>query len=145
MLEVKDKNLSAIKINNLISEDRKIKLLELEWSKYKYNILEHSPTHYNKIRQLLKDKSKYPLVEFYKIIEEALEMEITKGNFVNGAQHVWGYFKAQSSEKEKEKFKNELEKFTQEKKSIKAIKNLLFKMAIKYDERYLLDSFYFDF
>lgn len=145
MLEVKDKNLSAIKANNLILEDKKIKSLELEWSRYKYNILEHSPSHYNEIRQLLKDKTNYPIVEFYKIIEEALDMEITKGNFINGAQHIWGYFKKEASEKEKTKFKKELESFMEEKKTMKSIKNGLFKLAMKYDKEYLLNSLYFDF
>lgn len=73
--------------------------------------LQDFQSHYNEIRQLLKDKSNYPVVEFYKIIEEALDMEITMGNFINGAQHVWGYFKIEASEKEKEKFKKDLERF----------------------------------
>lgn len=145
MLEVKDKNLSAVKCNNLISKNKEIKLLELEWSKYKYNILEHSPSHYNEIRNLLKDKTRYPILEFYKIIEEALDIEITAGNFINGAQHVWGYFKTKATDKEKSKFIKELEKFEEGKTTIKSIKNQLLKLALKYDEHYLIDSYYFDF
>lgn len=145
MLEVKDKNLSAVKCINLISKDGQIKSLEFEWSKYKYNILEHSPSHYNEMRNLLKDKTKYPVLEFYKIIEEALDTEITRGNFINGAQHVWGYFKIKSTDKEKSKFIKELEKFEEGERTMKNIKNQLLKTALKYDEPYLMDSYYFDF
>lgn len=145
MLEVKDKNLSAVKCINLLSKEKGMKSLELEWSKYKYNILEHSPSHYNKIRTILKDKSTYPVVEFYKLIEEALDMEITKGNFINGVQHVWGYFKLQSTETEKNKFLKQLEQFEEGKKTIENTKKQLNKLAIKYDEKYLLGSYYFHF
>lgn len=145
MLEVKDKNLSSVKCINLISKNRQIKSLELEWSKYKYNILEHSPSNYNEIRNLLKDKAEYPVLEFYKIIEETLDMEITTGNFINGAQHVWGYFKTKATDKEKSKFIRELEKFEEGKSTMKSIKNQLLKIALKYDENYLIHSYYFDF
>lgn len=57
MLEVKDKNLSAIKANNLINPKRDIKALEEEWARYKYNILEHDPNVYREVRNLLKDKA----------------------------------------------------------------------------------------
>ena len=42
MLEVKDKNLSAVKCINCTSSEKKIKKLEKEWSRYKYKILECS-------------------------------------------------------------------------------------------------------
>ncbi len=144
MLEVKDKNLSAVKCLNLIRREKQIKYLEIEWSKYKYNILENSPKHYNEIRNLLKDKSEYPVIKFYSLIEEALDMEITRGNFINGAQHVWGYFKSDSTEKEKEKMMKLFEEFQEGKKTMKNIKRQLLNNAIKYNKEYILDSFYFD-
>ena len=144
MLEVKDKNLSAIKVINYL-KDNKIKNLELEWSRYKYNILEHSPSIYNRIRNLLKDKSSYPILEFYRLIDQALGEEIIIKNGINAAEHVWGYFKDISSEKEKEKFFSYLNSYEKGSFSVKAIKGLLQKMAVKYDEEYLLSSYYFHF
>lgn len=144
MLEVKDKNLSAIKCINCTTENKKIKNLEIDWSKYKYNILEHSPLNYNKIRELLKDKEKYPVLEFYELIDESLKQELYKGNIVNAASHVWGYFKKIAQESEKKRFDTYLERFEQEKITKKALKNILYKMAIKYQENYLLNSYYFD-
>ena len=143
MLEVKDKNLSAVKCINAVSKDNKIKRLEDEWAKYKYTVLENSPSNYLEIRKLLKDKEKYPSIRFYNLIEEALETEITSGNSLNALMHVWGYFKNKADEKEKKSFLKSVEDFKQEKISISTIKNKLWKMAVKYNEVYLLNSYYF--
>lgn len=144
MLEVKDKNLSAMKCINSISKDKSITALELEWSKYKYNILEHSNLHYNKIRELLKNKKEYPVIQFYNIIEEALDMEETIGSTINAILHVWGYFKNISTENEKNKFTKLIEEYKEGKKSKNTVKRFLWKIALKYGEAYLLNSYYFD-
>lgn len=143
MLEVKDKNISAVKCINAVSKDNKIKRLEDEWAKYKYTVLENSPSNYLEIRNLLKDKENYPFISFYNLIEEALETEITSGNSLNALMHVWGYFKNKADEKEKKSFLKSVEDFKQEKISISTIKNKLWKMAVKYNEVYLLNSYYF--
>ncbi|WP_313757052.1 UV DNA damage repair endonuclease UvsE [Tissierella sp.] len=143
MLEVKDKNLSAVKCINSTSKSKRIKTLELEWSKYKYNILEHSHLNYNKIRGLLKNKSEYPVIEFYKLIQETLNIEETIGNTVNAVLHVWGYFKLISTEDEKKKFMKLLENYEEGKRSKDSLKKFLWKLALKYEESYLLNSYYF--
>ncbi|WP_271811203.1 UV DNA damage repair endonuclease UvsE [Clostridium beijerinckii] len=143
MLEVKDKNLSAVKCINSIDENSKIKKLEEEWGRYKYKVLENSPSNYLEIRKLLKDKTQYPAVKFYNYIEDAMEEEITIGNSINTALHVWGYFKNLADDKEKMNFLKSIEDFKKGKVSIKLIKNKLFKMAVKYNESYLLNSYYF--
>lgn len=143
MLEVKDKNLSAVKCINSIDENSKIKKLEEEWGRYKYKVLENSPSNYLEIRKLLKDKTQYPSVEFYNYIEDAMEEEITIGNSINTALHVWGYFKNLADDKEKMSFLKSIEDYKNGKVSIKLIKNKLFKMAVKYNESYLLNSYYF--
>lgn len=142
MLEVKDKNLSAVKCINCIA-DKKINTLEVEWSKYKYTILEKSPENYLEIRKLLNYKEEYPAVEFYELIEESLHTESTLGNSINAVQHVWGYFKKTASEKEKIKLLEMIRKYEQEVISIRPLKNFLKKMATKYEQAYLLDSYYF--
>lgn len=143
MLEVKDKNLSAIKCLNYLKEDRRIHNLELEWSKYKYTVLEHSQRHYNTIRELLKNKDEYPVVKFYSLLEQALEMEPTSGSTENAALHVWGYFKSTATDIEKTKFAQHLEAYRQGRCSIKSSKSFLRKLAQKYEEDYLLNSYYF--
>lgn len=143
MLEVKDKNLSAIKCINCRS-NKGIKALELEWSKYKYTVLEKSPSDYLEIRSLLKDKSSYPAVCFYSIIEAALQKPHETGHSINALQHVWGYFKDIASDKEKESFIKKVQGCQQGKTTVTSIKNVLRKMAVKYEQTYLLDSYYFD-
>ena len=143
MLEVKDKNLSAVKCINCTAKGKRIKSLELEWSKYKYNILESAPANYLEIRKLLKNKNDYPSIPFYHLIEDALQQECTIGNSVNAAQHVWGYFKESATEKEKNQFLKSIEKFEQGKTSIRAIKNILWKMTVQYQQLYLMNSYYF--
>ncbi len=92
MAEVKDKNLSAVKCINAVSPPD-IQKLERERARYKYLVLEHSPKGYHGIRELLKDKSAYPVLEFYRLIDDALSSPVTHGNAMNAAQHVWGHLK----------------------------------------------------
>jgi len=144
MLEVKDKNLSAVKCINGISEYPKIGLLEDEWALYKYNILERSPAVYQEIRNLLKDKNEYPVQEFYELIDRGMEQEGSIGTQVNAIQHVWGYFKNKASEKEKESMGKWLDGFNREKVSISFMKKKLYGLTVKYEEMYLSDSYFFD-
>ena len=143
MLEVKDKNLSAVKCINCTSSEKKIKKLEKEWSRYKYKILECSQENYLMVRRLLIKKDDYPAIEFYNIIEDALLKEINTENSVNAAQHVWGYFKNIATESEKKVCLKSIELLKKGEISTNSIKNILWKMTVKYEEKYLLDSYYF--
>ena len=144
MLEVKDKNLSAIKCSNCIAQTQKIKALEIEWSKYKYAVLERSPLDYLEIRKLLHNKNDYPAIEFYQIIENALQKEATTGNSINVAQHIWGYFRNSALPSEKKYFLKLLERYERGEVSIKKVKKNLWKMAVKYEQKYLLESYYYE-
>ena len=140
MLEVKDKNLSAVKCMNLVAENHSILRLELEWSRYKYMILERSHEDYNKIRQLLKDKKAYPVLEFYNLIDHALQTAISPGGAVNAADHVWGYFKNCANDKEKKRYLALLNNY---RLGTLAHKKFLWQMTLKYQQPYLLYSYYF--
>ena len=141
MVEVKDKNLSAIKCMNAIASP-KIQRLEKEWGRYKYLVLEHSPTGYHAIRQLLKNKNTYPVVEFYRLIDEAMLTPIKPGNAVNAAQHVWGYYKDSADENTRLRFENNIDKVSKGESTI-PLKRLLWKLAEEQKQKYLLDSLYF--
>jgi UV DNA damage endonuclease len=143
MLEVKDKNLSAIKCLNCLYPTKHIKALETEWSRYKYNVLERSPDDYLEIRELLKNKMEYPAIAFYRMLENALQRPCGIGNFLNAAQHVWGYFKDLATDTEKESFHRRACDFQKGKAKATTIKSFLRRMAVKYHEDYLLNSYYF--
>jgi len=143
MLEVKDKNLSAIKCINCTSSKRKIKTLEIEWSRYKYKVLECSQVNYSMVRKLLINKDDYPIIAFYNLIEDALQKDMNIENSVNAAQHIWGYFKNKATDAEKRSGLKSIELLKKGEISINSIKNILWKMTVKYEEKYLLDSYYF--
>jgi UV DNA damage endonuclease len=143
MLEVKDKNLSAIKCMNALTDDKKIGRLEQEWGRYKYNVLEHAPNGYNQIRQLLKGKDTYPVKEFYEKIEASLGTPVTAGNAKNAAEHVWGYFKCQADPVEKARFERLLSGFGNGKNAAFSMKTFLLKLQDKYEDEYLKKSLYF--
>ncbi len=143
MLEVKDKNLSAVKCSLLVGGALHVKFLEHEWAKYKYLVLSKSALVYNSLRQLLKDKKSPDAAAFYRLIESALEQQKDIGAGINAVQHIWGYFKKEATDIEKNKFTVLIREFSEGKTGYKLIKRFLFRMATKYKQEYLLDSLYF--
>lgn len=141
MLEVKDKNLSAIKCINAISSPY-INKLEKEWERYKYVALERSPKIYNGIRELLKNKNVYPILEFYSLIDELINEKIIPGNAVNTAQHIWGYVNDLADDKARASFEKKLDKVSRGGSRL-AVKRLLWKLAVIQNQTYLLNSLYF--
>ena len=118
-------------------------LLEKEWGRYKYAILEKSAADYQAIRTLLKEKSAYPVQEFYRIVEDALARETQLGGAENAARHVWGYFKNKATSKELKAFEKSMENYRNGTGSLATVKRQLFKLAMKYEEKYLIQSLYF--
>nr|WP_321293137.1 UV DNA damage repair endonuclease UvsE [uncultured Trichococcus sp.] len=143
MLEVKDKNLSAIKCQNATTAAPKPVLLEKEWGRYKYTILEKSPAIYQTIRTLLKDKEVYPVQELYRLIETAFVEEPHPGYAENAAAHVWGYFKKLATDTERKQYEKNLANYRNNTGTLATLKRQLFKMAEKYEVDYLLQSLYF--
>lgn len=141
MLEVKDKNLSALKCIHCVS-NMGIGALEAEWARYKYCVLERSPAHYQAIRKLLRDKGAYPAPELYRMIEESFDLPVLTGHAVNAAQHVWGYFKDKTTVAQKKRFEGLLQKFASGEASLQAVKKALLLLAENTQEDYLLNGYY---
>ena len=142
MLEVKDKNLSAIKCQNLCAQNLPRRALTDEWARYKYTVLEKSPSHYQQFRTYLKADKPSPL-GFYQLLEQALAQPLTPGNALNAAQHVWGYLDELASPTEKKKV---LEKFQILKTSLAplpSLKKQFYTLAQQQKQAYLLQSLYF--
>ena len=143
MLEVKDKNISAIKCINCLANRLNISMIEKEWSRYKYLVLSKSHTGYTKIRQLLKDFDNDKTLTFYHMIEHNLSLPDDIGNQVNAAQHVWGYFKNIATSKQKNQFTKLLQDYQDNKIDLTRVKNYLYKLTIEYQIQYLINSYYF--
>ncbi|GEK91687.1 UV DNA damage repair endonuclease UvsE [Alkalibacterium kapii] len=145
MLEVKDKNLSAKKIQLALSENPKIKDLEEEWARYKYTVLERSPVIYEEIRELLKDKTSYPVIEFYEFIEAALEQDIEINKAINSLDHVWGYLNDRATSKESQRYQSYKSALKDQPDKLSNAKRFLSKLAVKYQIDYLNRSLYFEY
>ena len=143
MLEVKDKNWSAVKCWNCLRPDREIRHLEEEWARYKYLVLERDPQAYQAIRGLLKDKGTYPVLNFYRWIERALSKPVSLGHSMNALEHVAGYFKDTASEAEKKTIEKKLDKCRNGALSIDSMKRFLWDLACHHRVEYLIHSYFF--
>lgn len=143
MLEVKDKNLSAVKCSAALDPRKKIYSLEREWGRYKYSVLEHDQALYQEIRTLLKDKESYPVRSFYRLVEEALNKPASKGSAINAIQHVWGYVSNLVDSREKTSFMRALEHYEKEEIRLDQMKRYLQILSERYEQAYLTHSYYF--
>lgn len=138
MLEVKDKEISAIKCISSLKEDLEISIRTGQWAKYKYSVMERNYSYYKKCSSLI--NSNVPMREIYIFIDECLNNSFNEGSFINAAQHVYGYLKDKVTVKEKESF-SELLKSPNENNV--RIKKLLQKLCKKYKVDYINNSYFF--
>jgi len=143
MLEVKDKNLSAIKCIKTAVNDASAKFLEEEWARYKYFVLSRSAGLYCKSRELLEEKNAHVSKEFYGLVEQASIHKEDKGAEINAAQHVWGYINTNSSGSEKKRYEKLVEAYRNNTGTVKAVKNHMLKCAQNQKIEYLINSLYF--
>lgn len=143
MLEVKDKNRSFLKVDQLFYPS--VSKIEREWARYKYWIMARSQRTYNQMRVLFKDSKSIDIIDFYNVIESLKREEYgTIGSMVNAFQHVWGYFKNISTTTEKNKFMELMNEFEKGKRNKKEVYRYLYKLTDKYDITYLKNSYFFD-
>jgi len=129
MLEVKDKNRSAVKCQLCLRPDRR--LLEVEWGRYKYAVLERSPEAYAALRELLKDKDAGHAAPFYTAVERALSSPPNAGRAVNAMEHVWGYVSGVASPAEARRYAALRERCLRGEASPAPAKALLHRLARK--------------
>lgn len=115
------------------------KILEEIWSKNKYLVLSKSHKIYLEIRDYLKneDVEKYVLEE---MIEKAKLIPDDKGQFINVIEHVWGYFKKNVSENEKETFLRYIKLYKNNDIKKEDIIDYIRKLLIKYPNEYIENS-----
>ena len=105
------------------------------WAKNKYYVLSKSHKAYLEIREYLKEKE----VEVA-FLHEVREMEESKKDFSNAILHVWGYFKKEASEIEKQEFFNRLEEYMDGKNEQKYVIEYINALLNKYPNKYLQES-----
>ncbi|MEI7884921.1 MAG: UV DNA damage repair endonuclease UvsE [Clostridia bacterium] len=143
MLEVKDKNISALKCINATSTNKGHAALEQEWCRYKYKVLENAPLSYPKIEQLLNNGEAYPVRDFYRLVESALSEASKKENQLRTMLHIWEKLQDDVTEQESKSFFKSIENFKAGRKTLESLKNVLWKLALQYQKTELLQSYYF--
>ena len=142
MLEVKDKNLSAVKCINLAASRLPRQELTREWARYKYLVLERDQAAYNAFRAMLKADA--PAAhEFYSLVEQTLEKEIHGPQARNAAEHVWGYVDKLASAAEKRRALAAMAELQNGPASLPRVKRVLLTLAERHNVEYLLQSLYF--
>lgn len=138
MLEVKDKNISAIKVLNSISElsnTPSISSLNSEFDKYKFILLEQGDTTFNKASSIINNDKSF--IKFYKFIDEIIYSETTLQNKKQVLKEIEKKIRDDIENREFKYFN----KLLQEEDYIKC-KNYLYKLILKYNNP-LSKSYYF--
>ena len=145
MLEVKDKDFSAIKVKHFLDPKEDINNLEKAWENYRYSLLERDPESAQELKNLLEQADDYPVIEFYEKIDQTLEKEVQKENALEAAAKVWEALKKKASEKEAKKYASYIQSYKKGSYSLKALKNLLLRIAEGQDHQKIKRSYYFYF
>ena len=109
------------------------------WAKNKYYVLSKSHKVYLEIREYLKEKE----VDFLFLnekIQRVKNIEESKKDFSNAILHVWGYFKNEATEIEKQVLHNLLEEYMRGKKDQKSVIEYINILLKKYPNEYLQKS-----
>lgn len=109
------------------------------WAKNKYYVLSKSHKAYLEIREYLNEKE-VDITHLNQKIEKVREMEESKKDFSNAILHVWGYFKKEASEIEKQEFFNILEEYMDGKNSQESVIEYINVLLKKYPNKYLQES-----
>jgi UV DNA damage endonuclease len=144
MLEVKDKNLSAVKCKNIL-ENARVEELKEEWSRYKYLILSRSPNLYTVINEaFVKSESREEFAPwFYERIEQALELPVNSKAQVTAAECIWDRIYDSCTETERKRYEKLLYSYSKENGTLSSLKNHLFKCVNLRNLQELVDSLYF--
>lgn len=121
-------------------ESKKIrKDCEELWAKNKYYVLSKSHKVYLEIREYLKEKE----VDFLFLnekIQRVRNIEESKKDFSNAILHVWGYFKNEATEIEKQGLCNLLQEYMKGKNNQKSVIEYINILLKKYPNEYLQKS-----
>ena len=109
------------------------------WAKNKYYVLSKSHKVYLNIREYLKEKE-VDIAYLQEKIQSAKDIEESKKDFHNAILHVWGYFKKEASETEKQGLFAILEEYREGKNNQEAVIQYLNALLKRYPNEYLQES-----
>ena len=109
------------------------------WAKNKYYVLSKSQKIYLEIREYLKEKE-VDILYLQDKIQKARDMAESKKDFSNAILHVWGYFKKEASENEKQGLFDILEEYIDGKNNQESVIEYINALLKKYPNKYLQES-----
>ncbi len=109
------------------------------WAKNKYYVLSKSHKVYLDIREYLKAKE-VDIVYIQGKIQSVKDIEESKKDFNNAILHVWGYFKKDASETEKQGLFIVLEEYMEGKNEQESVLQYINTLLKKYPNKYLQES-----
>lgn len=109
------------------------------WAKNKYYVLSKSHKAYLDIREYLKEKE-VDILSLHEKIQKVRDIKESKKDFSNAILHVWGYFKKEASEIEKQGLFNILEEYMEGKNNQESVIEYINTLLKKYPNKYLQES-----
>ena len=109
------------------------------WAKNKYYVLSKSHKAYLDIREYLKEKE-VDILFLNEKIQKVRDIKESKKDFSNAILHVWGYFKKEASEVEKQGLFNILEEYMDGKNNQQSAIEYINTLLKKYPNKYLQES-----
>ncbi len=109
------------------------------WAKNKYYVLSKSHRAYLEIREYLKAKEA-DILFLNEKIQKVRDLKESKKDFSNAVLHIWGYFKKEASEIEKQELFNILEEYMAGKNNQKSVIEYINTLLKKYPNKYLQES-----
>ena len=109
------------------------------WAKNKYYVLSKSHKAYLDIRESLKE-NEVDILSLHEKIQKVRDIKESKKDFSNVILHVWGYFKKEASEVEKQGLFNILEEYMEGKNNQQSVIEYINTLLKKYPNKYLQES-----
>jgi UV DNA damage endonuclease len=143
MLEVKDKNLSAVKCIHTVKPEVGAKALAAEWERYQYLVRSRSQELYQDIITLLETKENAGVLPFYELVEKGLALPENKDTEIDVARLIWNSLKDGSTKAESKRYEKLMEAYIHGAGAVQPIKNHLLKCAKAQGVENLLSALYF--
>ena len=109
------------------------------WAKNKYYVLSKSHKAYLDIREYLKEKE-VDILFLHEKIQKVRDIKESKKDFSNAILHLWGYFKKQATEMEKQGLFNILKEYMGGKNNQRSLIEYIKILLKKYPNKYLQES-----
>ena len=109
------------------------------WAKNKYYVLSKSHKAYLDIREYLKEKE-VDIAYLQEKIQSVKAIKESKKDFNNAILHVWGYFKKDASETEKQGLFIVLDEYMEGKNNQESVIQYINALVKKYPNKYLQES-----